>query len=163
MALIVQKYGGTSVGSIEKIKAVAERVIETSTQGNQMVIVLSAMAGQTDGLIKLANDMTEDPDSRELDVLVSTGEQISVALFAMAVKTMGYDARSLLGFQVAIHTDHLFGKARIHDIETNRIIRNLDQGRIVAVAGFQGLDGHRGYYHIGREDLTPQQLPWPRP
>ena len=150
MALIVQKYGGTSVGSIEKIRAVAERVIETSIQGNQMVIVLSAMAGQTDGLIKLANGMSEDPDSRELDVLVSTGEQISVALFAMAVKTMGYDARSLLGFQVAIHTDHLFGKARIHDIETNRIIRNLDQGRIVTVAGFQGLDGHGDITTLGR-------------
>ena len=150
MALIVQKYGGTSVGSIEKIRAVAERVIETSIQGNQMVIVLSAMAGQTDGLIKLANGMTEDPDSRELDVLVSTGEQISVALFAMAVKDMGYDARSLLGFQVAIHTDHLFGKARIHDIETNRIIRNLAQGRIVTVAGFQGLDGHGDITTLGR-------------
>ena len=150
MALIVQKYGGTSVGSIEKIRAVAERVIETSIQGNQMVIVLSAMAGQTDGLIKLANGMTEDPDSRELDVLVSTGEQISVALFAMAVKAMGYDARSLLGFQVAIHTDHLFGKARIHDIETNRIIRNLDQGRIVTVAGFQGLDDHGDITTLGR-------------
>jgi len=150
MALIVQKYGGTSVGSIEKIRAVAERVIETSIQGNQMVIVLSAMAGQTDGLIKLANGMSEDPDSRELDVLVSTGEQISVALFAMAVKAMGYDARSLLGFQVAIHTDHLFGKARIHDIETNRIIRNLDQGRIVTVAGFQGLDGHGDITTLGR-------------
>ena len=150
MALIVQKYGGTSVGSIEKIRAVAERVIETSIQGNEMVIVLSAMSGQTDGLIKLAKDMAEDPDSRELDVLVSTGEQISVALFAMAVKTMGYDARSLLGFQVAIHTDHLFGKARIHDIETNRIIRNLDQGRIVAVAGFQGLDGHGDITTLGR-------------
>ena len=86
MALIVQKYGGTSVGSIEKIRGVAERVIETSIQGNRMVIVLSAMAGQTDGLIKLAKDMTEEPDSRELDVLISTGEQISVALFAMAVK-----------------------------------------------------------------------------
>jgi len=150
MALIVQKYGGTSVGSIEKIRAVAERVIETSIQGNQMVIVLSAMAGQTDRLIKLANDMTEDPDSRELDVLVSTGEQISVALFAMAVKAMGYDARSFLGFQVAIHTDHLFGKARIHDIETNRIIRNLDQGRIVTVAGFQGLDDHGDITTLGR-------------
>jgi len=150
MALIVQKYGGTSVGSIEKIRAVAERVIETSIQGNQMVIVLSAMAGQTDGLIKLAKDMTEDPDSRELDVLVSTGEQISVALFAMAVKAMGYDARSLLGFQVAIHTDHLFGKARIHDIETDRIIRNLDQGRIVTVAGFQGLDDHGDITTLGR-------------
>ena len=150
MALIVQKYGGTSVGSIEKIRAVAERVIETSIQGNQMVIVLSAMSGQTDGLIKLAKDMTEDPDSRELDVLVSTGEQISVALFEMAVKTMGYDARSLLGFQVAIHTDHLFGKARIHDIETGRIIRNLDQGRIVTVAGFQGLDDHGDITTLGR-------------
>ena len=150
MALIVQKYGGTSVGSIEKIRTVAERVIETSIQGNQMVIVLSAMAGQTDGLIKLAKDMTEDPDSRELDVLVSTGEQITVALFAMAVKTMGYDARSLLGFQVAIHTDHLFGKARIHDIETDRIIRNLDQGRIVTVAGFQGLDDHGDITTLGR-------------
>ena len=150
MALIVQKYGGTSVGSIEKIRAVAERVIETSIQGNQMVIVLSAMAGQTDGLIKLANGMTEDPDSRELDVLVSTGEQISVALFAMAVKDMGYDARSLLGFQVAIHTDHLFGKARIHDIETDRIIRNLDRGRIVTVAGFQGLDDHGDITTLGR-------------
>ena len=150
MTLIVQKYGGTSVGSIEKIRAIAERVIETSIQGNQMVIVLSAMAGQTDGLIKLAKDMTEDPDSRELDVLVSTGEQISVALFAMAVKAMGYDARSLLGFQVAIHTDHLFGKARIHDIETDRIIRNLDQGRIVTVAGFQGLDDHGDITTLGR-------------
>ena len=150
MALIVQKYGGTSVGSIEKIRAVAERVIETSTQGNQMVIVLSAMAGQTDGLIKLAKDMTEEPDSRELDVLVSTGEQISVALFAMAVKAMGYDARSLLGFQVAIHTDDLFGKARIHDIETDRIIRNLDQDRIVTVAGFQGLDDHGDITTLGR-------------
>ena len=150
MALIVQKYGGTSVGSIEKIKAVAERVIERSIEGNQMVIVLSAMAGQTDGLIKLAKDVTEDPDSRELDVLVSTGEQISVALFAMAVKAMGYDARSLLGFQVAIHTDDLFGKARIHDIETDRIIRNLDQGRIVTVAGFQGLDDHGDITTLGR-------------
>ena len=150
MALIVQKYGGTSVGSIEKIRTVAERVIETSNQGNQMVVVLSAMAGQTDGLIKLANDMTEEPDSRELDVLVSTGEQVSVALFAMAVKAMGYDARSLLGFQVAIHTDHLFGKARIHDIETDRIIRNLDQGRIVTVAGFQGLDDHGDITTLGR-------------
>ncbi|MBW1869155.1 MAG: aspartate kinase, partial [Deltaproteobacteria bacterium] len=150
MALIVQKYGGTSVGSIEKIRAVAKRVIETSIQGNKMVIVLSAMAGQTDGLIKLAKDMTEDPDSRELDVLVSTGEQISVALFAMAVKDMGCDARSLLGFQVAIHTDDLFGKARIHDIETDRIIRNLDQGRIVTVAGFQGLDNHGDITTLGR-------------
>ncbi|MBW2110285.1 MAG: aspartate kinase [Deltaproteobacteria bacterium] len=150
MALIVQKYGGTSVGSIEKIKAVAQRVVDTSHKGNRMVVVLSAMAGQTDGLIELAKGITEEPDSRELDVLMSTGEQVSVALFAMAVKALGYDARSFLGFQVAIHTDHLFGKARIHDIETDRIIRNLDKGRIVTVAGFQGLDDHGDITTLGR-------------
>ena len=117
MARIVQKYGGTSVGSIEKIKAVAERVIEAYAQGNQMVVVLSAMAGQTDGLIGMAKEINPDPDARELDVLMSTGEQVSVALFAMAVKSLGYDASSLLGSQVAIHTDDLYGKARIQDIE----------------------------------------------
>ncbi|MBU0734048.1 MAG: aspartate kinase [Proteobacteria bacterium] len=150
MALIVQKYGGTSVGSIEKIRAVANRVIKTFKQGNQMVVVLSAMAGQTDGLIRLAKDMTDDPDPRELDVLMSTGEQVSVALFAMAVKSMGYDARSFLGFQVKIHTDHLFGRAKIHDIETDRITRNLAKGRIVTVAGFQGLDDHGDITTLGR-------------
>ncbi len=150
MALIVQKFGGTSVGSIEKIRAVAERVIHTANQGNQMVVVLSAMAGQTDGLIKLAKDMTDDPDPRELDVLISTGEQVSVALFAMAVKSMGHDARSLLGFQVTIHTDDLFGKAKIHDIETGRIIRNLEKGRIVTVAGFQGIDDRGDITTLGR-------------
>ncbi|MDQ1336544.1 MAG: aspartate kinase [Thermodesulfobacteriota bacterium] len=150
MALIVQKYGGTSVGSIEKIRAVAERVIRTAEQGNQMVVVLSAMAGQTDGLIRLAYGLTEDPDPRELDVLMSTGEQVSVALFAIAAKSMGRDARSLLGFQVGIHTDHLFGKARIHDIETGRIIRNLEQGRIVTVAGFQGINDHGDITTLGR-------------
>ena len=150
MALIVQKYGGTSVGSIEKIRAVAERVIKTAKEGNQMVVVLSAMAGQTDGFIQLAKNMTDDPDPRELDVLMSTGEQVSVALFAMAAKSMGHDARSLLGFQVTIHTDHLFGKAKIHDIETDRIMRNLDHGRIVTVAGFQGLDDHGDITTLGR-------------
>ena len=150
MALIVQKYGGTSVGSIEKIRAVANRVIKTFKQGNQMVVVLSAMAGQTDGLIRLAKDMTDDPDPRELDVLMSTGEQVSVALFAMAVKSMGYDARSFLGFQVKIHTDHLFGRAKIHDIETDRITRNLAKGRIVTVAGFQGLDDNGDITTLGR-------------
>ncbi|MBW1780649.1 MAG: aspartate kinase [Deltaproteobacteria bacterium] len=150
MAVIVQKYGGTSVGSIEKIRAVAEKVIHSANQGNQMVVVLSAMAGQTDRLIKLANEITDDPDARELDVLLSTGEQISVALFALAVKSMGHDARSLLGFQVTIHTDDLFGKARIHDIETDRIIRNLENGRIVTVAGFQGLDDRGDITTLGR-------------
>jgi len=150
MALIVQKYGGTSVASTDKIRDVAKRVLEYYKQGNQMVVVLSAMAGQTDRLIELAHEMTDDPDPRELDVLLATGEQASVALFAMAVKSMGYEARSLLGFQVAIHTNRLFGKARIHDIETERITRELEKNRIVTVAGFQGLDRKGNITTLGR-------------
>ncbi len=150
MARIVQKYGGTSVGSIEKIKAVAERVVETYREGNQMVVVLSAMAGQTDKLIAMAKEIDPDPDSRELDVLMSTGEQVSVALFAIVLKSMGYDARSLLGFQAAIHTDDLYGKAKIRDIEIARITRNLDAGRIVTVAGFQGLNARGDITTLGR-------------
>ena len=142
MSLIVQKYGGTSVGSIDKIKAVAGRVIEYHEEGNQMVVVLSAMAGQTDGLIGLASEVVDEPDPRELDVLISTGEQVSVALLAMAIKSMGYDACSLLGFQAAIYTDDSYGRARVHNIETERIKKELEQGRIVTVAGFQGLDDH---------------------
>ena len=150
MALIIQKYGGTSVGSIERIRSVAERVIECHREKNQMIVVLSAMAGQTDSLIQLAREMTDDPDPRELDVLLSTGEQISVALFAMAVKSMGYEARSLLGFQVGIHTDRLYGKARIHDIDTTRLKKELDNNRIVSVAGFQGLDERGNITTLGR-------------
>lgn len=150
MSLIVQKYGGTSVGSLEKIRDVAERVIECFKEGNKMVVVLSAMAGQTDGLIQLAHEVTGDPDSRELDVLMSTGEQVSVALFAITLKSMGYDARSLLGFQVGIRTDKLYGKARIHEIDTSRIMKELDQNRILAVAGFQGLDAEGNITTLGR-------------
>jgi aspartate kinase len=150
MSIIVQKFGGTSVGSIEKIGDVARRVLEYHKQGNKMVVVLSAMAGQTDNLIKLAHEMTDDPDARELDVLMSTGEQVSVALFAMAIKSMGYDARSLLGFQVAIHTDELYGKARIQEIDTSRILQELDQDKIVTVAGFQGLDKDGNITTLGR-------------
>lgn len=150
MALIVHKYGGTSVGSIEKIRDVAKRVLEYHQQGNQMVVVLSAMAGQTDHLIRMAKEIADEPDPRELDVLLSTGEQVSVALFAMAVRSMGFKARSLLGFQVAIHTDRLFGKARIHDIETERIRKELNKHRIVAVAGFQGLDRKGDITTLGR-------------
>ena len=150
MAIIVQKYGGTSVGSVEKIRAVAERVIESHKEGNQMVVVLSAMAGQTDGLIKLASQITPEPDPREMDVLLATGEQVSVALFAMTVKSLGFEACSFLGFQVAIHTDDLYGKARIHNIDTERIRQNLMEGRIVTVAGFQGLDSHGDITTLGR-------------
>ncbi len=150
MALIVQKYGGTSVGSIEKIKSVAKRVIETYMEGNQVVVVLSAMAGQTDNLIRMADEISDVPDSRELDVLLATGEQISVALFCMAVKSMGHDACSLLGFQAAIHTNDAYGRARVHDIETGRISKELETGRIIAVAGFQGLDDHGDITTLGR-------------
>jgi aspartate kinase len=150
MALIVQKYGGTSVGSIEKIQNVAKKVIEEYKKGNQMVVVLSAMAGQTNKLIELAHQMTVDPDTRELDVLMATGEQVSVALFCMAVKSMGYDACSLLGFQVGIRTDQIYGKARIQDIETQRILQELGKNRIVSVAGFQGLDEQGNITTLGR-------------
>ncbi len=150
MSLIVQKYGGTSVASIEKIRGVADRVIEYAQQGHQMVIVLSAMAGQTDSLIALAHEVTQDPDLREMDVLLSTGEQMSVALFAITLQSMGYEARSLLGFQVGIYTDQLYGKARIHEIDTNRIIKEIEKDRIVAVAGFQGLDERNNITTLGR-------------
>ena len=150
MALIVQKYGGTSVGSVEKIRNVANRVLEYYKQGNKMVVVLSAMAGQTDGLIRLARQTCEDPDPRELDVLMATGEQVSVALFAMTLKSMGHEARSLLGFQVPIHTDQFYGRARIHEIDTDRIMKELELNRIVAVAGFQGLDENGNITTLGR-------------
>jgi len=150
MALIVQKYGGTSVGSIEKIQNVAKKVIEEYKNGNRMVVVLSAMAGQTNKLIELAHQMTNEPDRRELDVLMATGEQVSVALFCMAVKSMGYDACSLLGFQVGIRTDQIYGKARIQDIETARIFEELGKNRIVSVAGFQGLDEEGNITTLGR-------------
>ncbi len=150
MALIVQKYGGTSVGTVDKIKAVAAKVIDSYRNGNKMVVVLSAMAGRTDGLIKLAKQISPDPDPRELDVLLATGEQESIALFSMAVKDMGFEAQSLLGFQIAIHTDHLFGRAKINQVETDRILKALDENKIVAIAGFQGLDEQGDITTLGR-------------
>jgi aspartate kinase len=150
MSLIVQKYGGTSVGSIDKLRDVANRVLEYHQEGHQMVVVLSAMAGQTDGLVQLAHKITNDPDSRELDVLMSTGEQVSVALFAITLKSMGFEAQSLLGFQVGIHTDQVYGKAKIHEIDTPRIMKALDQNKILAIAGFQGLDDEGNITTLGR-------------
>lgn len=150
MALIVQKFGGTSVGSIEKIQAVARRVIERHREGNRMLVVLSAMAGETDRLIGLAHKIQPQPDLRELDVLVSSGEQVSVALFAMAVKAAGYDAVSLLGDQVAIHTDQMHSRARIASIDADRINAYLDEGKIVTVAGFQGVCDNGDITTLGR-------------
>jgi aspartate kinase len=150
MSLVVQKYGGTSVGTIEKIRNVARRVIETKKEGNDVVVVLSAMAGETDRLLRLAQEMSENPSPREQDVLVSTGEQVSVALFSMAVQSMGYKATSLLGFQATIYTDHSYGRARISEIDTRRIMEEIRRDKIVAVAGFQGLDEKGNITTLGR-------------
>jgi aspartate kinase len=150
MALIVQKYGGTSVGNPEKIKAVADRVLGYSRQGHKMVVVLSAMSGETDRLISLANSVQDQPDTREMDVLLSTGEQVTISLFAMAVKNAGYDAISFLGDQVKILTSNMHTKARIQAVDTDKINQQLAQGRIVVVAGFQGVDDKGDITTLGR-------------
>jgi aspartate kinase len=150
MAVIVQKYGGTSVSNPEKIKAVAERVLGYSRQGHDMVVVLSAMSGETDRLISLANSMQDQPDTREMDVLISTGEQVTISLFAMAVKAAGFDAISFLGDQVKIHTSSLHTKARIEAIDTEKIKSHLKQEKIVVVAGFQGVDETGDITTLGR-------------
>lgn len=150
MALIVQKFGGTSVGSPAKIKAVAERVLRSQNQGNQMVVVLSAMSGETNRLVDLAAQMQELPDSREMDMLLSTGEQVTVSLFAMAVKQAGSDAVSFLGDQVKINTDSVHTKARIESIDSDKILAELNQGRVVVIAGFQGVNGKGDITTLGR-------------
>ena len=150
MALIVQKFGGTSVGSTEKIKAVAQRVLNTHKQGNRMVVVLSAMSGETDRLTGLALAMQRIPDQREMDMLLATGEQVTVALFAMAIKDLGHDAVSLLGDQVAIHTDSMHTKARIRTVDANLINSHLDAGKIVVIAGFQGVTDNGDITTLGR-------------
>jgi len=150
MALVVQKYGGTSVGDTERIKNVAARVLKTKNQGHQVVVVVSAMAGETDKLIRLAQQVTSMVDERELDVLVSTGEQVSIALLAIALKATGCDAKSYLGFQIKIATDSAFGKARITSIDSERILEDLRNGRVVVVAGFQGIDEADNITTLGR-------------
>ena len=150
MKIIVQKFGGTSVGSVEKITAVAKRVIEKHREGNRMVVVLSAMAGETDRLIGLAQSIQKRPSPRELDALVSSGEQITVALFAMAVQEAGYKAVSLLGDQVAIRTDAAHTRARIQSIDSDVINKHLDEGKIVTVAGFQGVTDEGDITTLGR-------------
>jgi aspartate kinase len=150
MALVVQKYGGTSVGNIERIKNVASRVVRTKNEGHQVVVVVSAMAGETDRLIRLAQQIISTPDERELDVLVSTGEQVSIALLAITLKAMGCDAKSYLGFQIKVATDSVFGKARITGIESERILNDLKNGRVVVVAGFQGADESDNITTLGR-------------
>ena len=150
MSLIVQKYGGTSVGSPEKIKGVAERVLGYSRKGHEMVVVLSAMSGETDRLTALANSMQDQPDTREMDVLLSTGEQVTISLFVMALKAAGFDAISFLGDQVKILTSSMHTKARIQSVDTDKVKDHLAQGKIVVIAGFQGVDENGNITTLGR-------------
>ena len=150
MALIVQKYGGTSVGSTERIRAVAERVAKFKMLGHQVVVVLSAMSGETNRLIGLAREIQATPDPRELDVLVSTGEQVTIALLAMALKDLGLKAKSYTGAQVRILTDDAHTKARILNIDEANMRADLDSGHVIVVAGFQGVDCAGNITTLGR-------------
>ena len=150
MSLIVQKFGGTSVGSVERIKAVADIVIETRKQGHQVVAVLSAMAGETDRLIELAGQAAKEPDSRQLDVLLATGEQVTIALLSMVLQEKKYPAVSYTGGQVHILTDNVHNKARIVDIEAIRVKKDLAARKVVVIAGFQGIDEQGNITTLGR-------------
>ena len=150
MALIVQKYGGTSVGDLERIANVARKVAARKDQGNDLVVVVSAMAGETDRLIGLAKRITATPSERELDLLLSTGEQVTVSLLAITLENMGYKARSYCGWQIPIVTDNAFGGARITKTDTESTLADLKNGNIVVVAGFQGVDENGNVTTLGR-------------
>jgi aspartate kinase len=148
--LVVQKYGGTSVANPERIKSVAERVIKYRQKGDDLVVVVSAMSGETDRLLNLAHSISKSPDEREVDVLISTGEQVTSALLAITLEEMDHNAVSLLGYQIRIVTDNVYGKARIEDIEHQKIIDSLKAGKIVVVPGFQGVDEEGNITTLGR-------------
>ena len=150
MALIVQKYGGTSVGSVERIRLVAERVARARADGHSLVVVVSAMSGETNRLLALGRELAERPAPREMDALVATGEQVSAALVAIALAERGVPARSLLGHQVRLMTDDAFTKARIKAIDDSRLLSVLDAGRVAVVAGFQGVDEEGNITTLGR-------------
>ena len=150
MFLAVEKYGGTSVGSVERINAVADRVSESHRKGEQLVVVVSAMAGETNRLLGLAEEVDPDAQAREMDVLVSTGEQVTIALLSMALNKRGIEARSYTGGQVQILTDNVHGKARILDIDAARVREDLENNRVVVVAGFQGVDEEGNITTLGR-------------
>jgi len=150
MSLVVQKYGGSSVADGEKIMNVARRIAKTSENGNQVVVVVSAMGDTTDDLIKLAYNVCENPSSRELDVLLSTGEIVSSTLLAMALKSLGAKSISLTGAQAGIRTDNSYSKARITNIDPRRVVRELEKGNIVIVAGFQGMNEEMDTTTLGR-------------
>lgn len=150
MSLIVQKYGGTSVGSVERIKEVAKKIIDFRHQGHDVVVVVSAMSGETNRLIELANQLNDRPRGRELDVLLSTGEQVTIALLSMTLQQMGMAATSYTGSQVRILTDNAHNKARIVEIDDKNIRADLQQGKVVVVAGFQGCDDNGNITTLGR-------------
>ena len=150
MALIVQKYGGSSVANAERIKKVARRIARTKDEGNQVVVVASAMGDTNDELIQLAYQLSEKPDNRELDVLLSTGEVVSSTLLAMALHSMGYSAISLTGAQAGIRTDADYSRARILKVESKRVVQELEKGSIVIVAGFQGITDEMDITTLGR-------------
>ena len=150
MALLVQKFGGTSLGSVERIQAIANRVLASQQGGNQLIVVVSAMAGETNRLLTLAEELSLRPVEREVDVLLSTGEQASAALLAIALQQLGLSARSFLGHQVRIDTDSTFGRARIRRIDADRLQATLARGEIAVVAGFQGVDESSNITTLGR-------------
>ncbi len=150
MGLVVQKFGGTSVANVEKIKNVAHKVIREKNAGHDVVVVLSAMAGETNRLIDLANSAADSPEEREYDSLISTGEQVTITLLSIVLNAMGYRARSFLGFQVRILTDRSYQKARISMIDTDAIQKELKKGTIAVVAGFQGVDEENNITTLGR-------------
>lgn len=150
MALIVQKYGGTSVANTDRIKAVAERVVATVKQGNKVIVVVSAMAGETDKLIRIAHEITDAPDEREMDMLLSSGERVTSALTAMAIQSMGYKSVSFTGRQVGIITDSAHTKAMIERISAERLVKAINEDKIPVVAGFQGIDESSDVTTLGR-------------
>ncbi len=150
MAIVVQKYGGTSVGNLKRIANVARRIATRFDQGDSMVVTVSAMSGETDRLINVARDCVEQPDERELDVLLSTGEQVTIALLAMTLRGMGYSSRSYCGWQIPLVTDDTYGGARIKDVKKDNILEDLNKGHIVIVAGFQGVDRRGNITTLGR-------------
>jgi aspartate kinase len=150
MALLVQKFGGTSVGSVERIEKVAEKVAAARERGHKLVVVVSAMSGETDRLLKLAREIDSRPPARELDQLLATGEQVTIALLSIALQKHGVPSRSYLGLQVGIHTDDAYGKARITRIDAERLLADCDAGWVPVVAGFQGVDEHGNITTLGR-------------
>lgn len=150
MPLIVEKFGGTSVGSVERIKAVAAGLADRHAKGEKLVVVVSAMSGQTNNLIKLAHELNETPSAREMDVLMSTGEQVTIALLSMALHELGLQAKSYTGAQIRMLTDSSHMKARIEDIDVNKIHQDIEQGNIIVAAGFQGVDADGNITTLGR-------------